>query len=354
MADPDPVALMTEKIVETVLGGLEVLSIALGDRLGLYRALAEGPATATDLAARLRLDERWAREWLEQHAVIGYLDVDDGVFSLAPGVAETLAQPDAVTTLAPLSRIVAAAALQLDEIEAAARTGLGLPWSSYGPEMRDGQAMINKPALLAELPAHWLPAALPDIAGRLAAGDDLRGADIGCGGAWSSIALAGAFASLRMDGYDVDPATVSLAAANVERARLTHRVRILDLDLSSASTDTTYDFAIAMECVHDMPDPVGVLAGVRRALEPGAPLLVIDEKVADEFTAPGDVVERLMYGYSTLICLVDSMSTPDSVATGTVMRPSTMARYAASAGFARTRVADVEHDMFRFYVLETG
>jgi len=350
----DPVARMTDKLVETVVGGLEVLSIALGDRLGLYRALAEKPGTAAELAARLRLDPRWTREWLEQHAVIGYLTLDHDVFALAPGVAETLARRDAPTTLAPLARIVAATGLQLDEIEAAARTGLGHPWSSYGHEMRDGQSMINQPALLHDLPSSWLPAALPEVAARLVAGEFLRGADIGCGGAWSSIGLATAFPSLRMDGYDIDPATVSLAFSHVEGARLADRIRILDLDLASSRADTTYDFAIAMECVHDLPDPVGVLAGVRKALAPGAPLLVIDEKVAEQLTTPGDLVERLMYGYSTLICLVDSMSTPGSVATGTVMRPSTMAQYAESAGFARTRVADVEHDLFRFYVLETG
>ena len=345
---------MTGKIIETVLGGLEVLSMALGDRLGLYRSLAAEPATPGELAGRLRLNERWTREWLEQHTVAGYLEVADGIFSLAPGVAETLAQPEALTTLAPLTRIVVAAGLELDEIEAAARTGLGHPWGSYGPEMRDGQAMINKPALLTELAGSWLPAALPDICARLAAGDELRAADIGCGGAWSSIGLAQAFPSLRVDGYDVDPATITLAHHNVDRAGLEHQITLLDTDLSSARAPASYDFAIAMECVHDMPDPVGVLAGVRESLRPGAPMLVIDEKVADEFTAPGDLAERLMYGYSTLICLVDSMSTPGSVATGTVMRPRTMARYADAAGFANMRVADVEHDVFRFYVLETA
>jgi len=352
MSTADPVEAMTEKIVDTALGGLEVLSIALGDRLGLYRALAQEPGAPDELAARLRLSPRWTREWLEQHAVAGYLEVVGDRFSLAPGVAETLAQPDALTMLAPLTRIVAATGLQLDEIEAAARTGLGHPWGSYGYEMRDGRAMINKPALLHDLPLSWLPVALPEVCERLASGESLRAADIGCGGAWSAIGLARHFPTLSVDGYDVDPATVALAHHNVEAQGLGGRVSILDTDLSRSTAPVSYDFAIAMECVHDMPDPVGVLSGVRRALAAGAPLLVIDEKVAEEFTAPGDVVERLMYGYSTLICLIDSMSTPGSVATGTVMRPRTMARYADAAGFSRVRQADVEHDMFRFYVLE--
>jgi methylase of polypeptide subunit release factors len=349
----DPVAAMADRVLETVLGGLECLSIALGDRLGLYRALAAAPGTAADVATRLHLSERWTREWLEQHAVIGYLVEDDGAFSLAPGVAETLAQPEAPTTMAPLARIIAAAGLQLDEIEAAARTGRGHPWSSFGREMRDGQAMINKPALLHDLPTAWLLAALPHIVGRLADGARLTGADIGCGGAWSSIGLARIYPSLTMHGYDVDAATVLLAERNVAAADLADRVTIRDWDLARHPPDTAYDFALAVECIHDMPDPVGVLAGVRSALAPGASLLVIDEKVADSFTAPGDIIERLMYGHSTLVCLIDSMSTPGSVATGTVMRSSTMTAYAEAAGFTRTRIADVEHEVFRFYVLET-
>jgi len=215
-----------------VLGGLEVLSIALGDRLGLYRALAQEPGSPDELAERLRLSPRWTREWLEQHAVAGYLEVVGDRFSLAPGVAETLARPDALTTLAPLSRIVAATGLQLDEIEAAARTGLGHPWGSYGHEMRDGQAMINKPALLHDLPLAWLPAALPEVCERLASGESLRAADIGCGGAWSAIGLARHFPTLRVDGYDVDPASVALAHHNVEAQGLGDRVSILDTDLS--------------------------------------------------------------------------------------------------------------------------
>ena len=161
---------MVEKVFASVLGGMEVLSIALGDRLGFYALLAEGPLTADDLAARAGTDPRWTREWLEQQAVVGYLTVTDGRFTLVPGAAETLAQPEALTTMAPAARMVAAAGAQWTRIADQARTGAGLGWREYGPDMFESQADLNRPSLEQLLPDRWLAQALPDVHGRLAAG----------------------------------------------------------------------------------------------------------------------------------------------------------------------------------------
>jgi hypothetical protein len=103
--------------------------------------------------------------------------------------------------------------------------------------------------------------------------------------------------------------------------------------------------------VHDLPDPVAVLTSMRAMVRPDGTVLVVDERVAETFTAPGDDVERLMYGYSVTCCLPDSLSAPGSVGTGTVMRPATLAGYADDAGFAGVEVLPVEHDFFRFYRL---
>jgi SAM-dependent methyltransferase len=348
---------MSERLFLMTLAGLESLSVALGDRLGFYAELDAAPATADQLATRAGTNARWTREWLEQEAVMGLLAADLSgdapVFSLAAGVAETLASPDALTTLAPMSRMVSACGAQLDRIEEAARTGAGVPWSAYGAEMREAQAAINKPALLGQLAQEWLPAALPDVADRLSAHETMRAADVGCGAGWSSIGLARTFPTLTVDAYDVDPATVALARANVASDGLSDRVRVLDQDLSADGAEAAYHFAVAVECIHDMPDPVGVLAGVRSRLLPGGSALVIDEKVAEEFAPNGDEVERIMYAYSTLLCLPDSMSSTPTVATGTPMRASTLESYARDAGFGRVQTADVEHEVFRFYVLRT-
>ncbi len=342
---------MVEKVFASVLGGMEMLSIALGDRLGFYAVLAEEPLTADDLAARAGTDPRWTREWLEQQAVVGYLTVTDGRFALVAGVAETLAQPDALTTMAPAARMIAAAGAQWTRIADAARTGAGLGWREFGQDMRESQADINRPPLEHLLPDSWLAQALPDVHRRLAAGEPLLVADVGCGGGWAAIGLARRWPSVTVHAYDVDGPSVELARSNVERAGLADRVTVHEQDIATEPPGQTYDLALAVECIHDMPRPVPVLAAMRRMVGEDGHVLVVDEKVADEFTPPGDEVEQLMYGYSILICLPDGMSGADSAATGTVIRRSTMQRYAREAGFADAEVLPVEHDLWRFYAL---
>lgn len=342
---------MVEKVFASVLGGMEMLSIALGDRLGFYAVLAEEPLTADDLAARAGTDPRWTREWLEQQAVVGYLTVTDGRFALVAGVAETLAQPDALTTMAPAARMIAAAGAQWTRIADAARTGAGLGWREFGQDMRESQADINRPPLEHLLPDSWLAQALPDVHRRLAAGEPLQIADVGCGGGWAAIGLARRWPSVTVHAYDVDGPSVELARSNVERAGLADRVTVHEQDIATEPPGQTYDLALAVECIHDMPRPVPVLAAMRRMVGEDGHVLVVDEKVADEFTPPGDEVEQLMYGYSILICLPDGMSGADSAATGTVIRRSTMQRYAREAGFADAEVLPVEHDLWRFYAL---
>jgi len=342
---------MVEKVFASVLGGMEMLSIALGDRLGFYVVLAEEPLTADDLAARAGTDPRWTREWLEQQAVVGYLTVTDGRFALVAGVAETLAQPDALTTMAPAARMIAAAGAQWTRIADAARTGAGLGWREFGQDMRESQADINRPPLEHLLPDSWLAQALPDVHRRLAAGEPLLVADVGCGGGWAAIGLARRWPSVTVHAYDVDGPSVELARSNVERAGLADRVTVHEQDIATEPPRQTYDLALAVECIHDMPRPVPVLAAMRRMVGEDGHVLVVDEKVADEFTPPGDEVEQLMYGYSILICLPDGMSGADSAATGTVIRRSTMQRYAREAGFADAEVLPVEHDLWRFYAL---
>lgn len=347
----------TERVFGAVLGGMEVLVIAIGDRLGYYRALDGMDLSSRQLADRTGTSLRYTREWMEHQAVSGFLtvvadgDADDRRFALAPGMAEVLARPEALTTMAPLARMVAAAGAQWTRIADGARSGAGLGWSEYGADMLESQADINAPPLLQLLPDAWLNAALPDIHQRLAAGEALSIADVGCGAGWASIGLARRFPNASVDAYDVDPATIELAKETIEASGVTDRVRVFDHDLAQGAPNADYDLAIAIECIHDMPNPVPVLASMRKMVHSSGAVLIADELVADEFTAPGDEVERLMYGYSTLVCLPDSMSGDPTVATGTVMRTSVLESYAKQAGFTKVEVLPVEHEMWRFYRL---
>jgi 2-polyprenyl-3-methyl-5-hydroxy-6-metoxy-1,4-benzoquinol methylase len=181
-----------------------------------------------------------------------------------------------------------------------------------------------------------------------------RVADVGCGFGWSSIGIALAYPDATVDGFDVDEPSVQAARRNAAEAGVADRVRFTVADVAAVAGTGAYDVVTAFECIHDLADPVSVLAAMRRLARPEGTVLVMDERVAERFTAPGDEVERLMYGYSLACCLADGLSERPSVATGTVMRPATLRRYAREAGFADVEVLDVDDDFFRFYRLVPG
>jgi predicted O-methyltransferase YrrM len=338
-----------ERVFRSALGTVEVLSIHLGDRLGWYRALARGPATADELVARAGGAPRYATEWLEQQAASGILTVgDDGRFGLPAGAAEVLTDTASLNYLAPLARMLSAAATQLPALVDAYRTGGGVGWAQFGTDMRESQADMNRP---------WFEHALPGALAGVADLDEVlrrpgaRIADIGTGAGWSAIALARAYPEAAVEGFDVDPPSIELATANARAAGLGDRVSFHHADAAGLG-DRGFDAAFAFECVHDMPHPVEVLAAIRAAVRPGGPVVVMDEAVNDSFAAPGDDTERLMYGFSTLICLPDGMAHPGSVGTGTVMRPDTLRGYARAAGFGDVEVLPIEDFGFwRFYRL---
>jgi SAM-dependent methyltransferase len=347
----DSIQPVADRLFAAMVDGMDVLAGAIGDRLGYYRALDGAAITPEGLAGRTGTSPRYAREWLEHQAMSGFVVTDGETFSLAPGVAEVLARPGTSAWFAPFLRMFAAAGAQWTRIADGARTGTGLGWSEFGQDMFESQSDANAAPLLEFLPDTWLPAALPDVHGRMAAGEPMRVADVGCGGAWASMALARRFPTVEVDAYDVDPPTLDLARANVEAAGLAERVRVVGQDLSREGPSEVYDLMMAFECIHDMPDPVGVLAGMRRAVKPAGHVMVADMAGAEAFEPDGDPVQRALYGYSLLICLPDAMSGNPDGATGTVMRPSTMDRYAREAGFAGARPLGVEHDFWRFFEL---
>jgi 2-polyprenyl-3-methyl-5-hydroxy-6-metoxy-1,4-benzoquinol methylase len=341
-----------DRLFRAALGTVEVLTIHLGDRLGWYRALAEGgPATAEELVARAGGAPRYAKEWLEQQASFGILTVaDDGRFALPDAAAEVLTDPDSLNYLAPLARMLAAAATQLPALLDAYRTGGGVGWSRFGTDMRESQADMNRPWF-----EHALPGALAGVAelDEVLRRPGVRIADIGSGGGWSTIALARAYPEAKVEGIDVDPPSIELADANARAAGLADRVDFHLADAAGlAGRGEPFDAAFAFECVHDMPHPVEVLAAIRAAVKPGAPVVIMDEAVRDGYAAPGDDTEKLMYGFSTLVCLPDGLAHEGSVGTGTVMRIGTLRRYARAAGFADVEVLPIDDFGFwRFYRL---
>ncbi|MBP2368459.1 class I SAM-dependent methyltransferase [Pseudonocardia parietis] len=346
-------AAFAERLFTAVLATIDVQAAYLGGRLGWYRALAGGDAlTSSELARRCGTAERYTREWLEQQAVTGVLTCDDAPdtagrrYTLPPGHAEVLVDELSPNHVLPLARFIAAAGKQLDALAEAYRTGGGVSWAQHGADLREAQAAANRPMFLGALGESYLPA-IPDVDAALRSG--ARAADVGCGHGWSAIGIALAYPYATVDGYDLDAPSIEAARRNAAEAGVGDRVRFHHS--TPAATAGPYDVVFAFEVVHDLPDPVTVLASMRALAGPSGTVVVMDERVADEFTAPGDEIERLMYGYSLLCCLADGMAHPPSAATGTVMRADRLRDYARRAGFGDVEVLDIADDFFRFYRL---
>src|SRR5215831_15468952 len=307
-----------------------------------------GWATSAQLAEATQLSERYVREWLEQQAVSGLLDVEDvGAdaharrYTLSSGHAEVLLSQDSLNYTVPLVRMIISLASQLPAVTDAFRRGTGVPYSAYGADMREGLATGNRVFFLNLLGSSWFPA-IPDIHERLQADPSARVADVGCGSGWSSIAIARAYPKAQVVGFDIDEQSILQAQANAAAEGLTERVMFSTQDAADPALEGTFDVVVAFECVHDMARPVEALRAMRSLVAEGGAIIVADERVADSFIAPGDDVERYMYGFSALHCLPVGMTERPSAETGTVMRPDTLRHYATEAGFSAVETAPVD------------
>jgi SAM-dependent methyltransferase len=348
---------LVRRLFEAALGTFDLAALHVGERLGLYAGLADRPLTAAELAAATGTAPRYVREWLEQQAVTGILAVDDVEageaarhYALPAAHREVLLHPESLAFMAPVARAMMGIAAQTPRLLDVFRTGGGLSWEAYGPDIREAQASMNRPMFANLLGPEWL-ASVPDIDARLRADPPARVADIAVGGGWSAIALARAYPKIRVDGLDLDPDSIELACANLATTEVAERVTFRVRDAADPGLAGQYDLATIFEAVHDFSQPVAVLRAIRNLLAPGASLLVADERVAERFTAPGDAVERFMYGWSFLLCLPNALADDPSVATGTVMRPDVLRRYAAEAGYDRVEVLPIEAEFWRFYRL---
>lgn len=343
------------------LEGLELVGIELGLRLGLYAALdAQGPSTVDELATAAQIAPRYAQEWLEQQAVTGALEVDDADvpadhrrYSLPAAHRDVLLDPDDPANLGAIAGFLVEASRLVPALVDAFRTGGGVPYADYA--IHGIQAAFTRPVFATSLVQEWLPA-LPEVQAKLAAGQPTHIVEIGCGEGLAAITIAQAYPNATVHGVDLDEASIAAARKHAADAGVGERVRFELWDASqgadAAPVTGGADLVMAIEMLHDVPDPVGILSTMAGLRGEGGSVLVVDERVADTFTAPGDEMERFMYIASVLHCLPVGMVDEGSAATGTVIRSSTVVDYATRAGFGSVDVLPVDHPQFRLYRLE--
>lgn len=345
-----------DRLFQDALGALELYTVYLGERLGLYRSLAEdGPATSVELANRTGTAERYVREWLEHHAASGLLDVDDAKaepllrkYRLPSEHIPVLADPDDVRYEAYRGVDIVRAARPLPQLVDAFRAGEAPPPLPWEPE---GRAEFNRALFLNLLGKEWLPA-ITEVDRRLRSEPPARVADVACGTGWSSIAMAQAYPGITVEGFDLDEDVIVVAQQHAEEVGMVDRVSFSVTDATDPRVSGKYDVVTIFEALHDMSRPIEVLRATRGMLSEGGSVVVADEVVEDEFVAPASNRERYEYGWSVVSCLPGAMGDPQTTATGAVMRPSTLRWYAKEAGFRDVEVLPVtERSYFRFYRL---
>ncbi len=349
--DQQRVDTFVERHFTELNAGLSCLNLYLGHRLGLFQALADArPVTSHELAQITTYSERYLREWLECMTAGEYLSYDpqSRKFSLPAEHAAALLDPDSPSSAIGVIGWLPSLASVLPSLVEAFRSGGGVPYEAYGRDMLMAQGLGTRPMFMNDLASKWVPA-MPDIEGRLRGGG--RVADVGSGIGWSSIAFAKGFPSAHIDAIDPDAESVEEAHRNVLEAGVSDRITFHLNTVEESELDGPYDLVTAFECIHDMPYPVSALRRMRELAAPDGAVLIADEAVGDTLAENTNFMGHFFYNFSVLHCLPQSMAFPNSAATGTVITPSTLRRYAQEAGFAKVEVLPIENAQVRFYRL---
>jgi SAM-dependent methyltransferase len=280
---------------------MHAATIVVGDQLGLYKALAEGPPmSAETLAQRTDTDARYVREWLAAQAASGYVDYDatSDRFSLSPEQAFALAEEGSPAFVPGAFQIASAQFKAIPKMLRAFRTGLGLGWHEHDTALFHGTERFFRPGYAANLVSSWLPA-LDGIDTRLQRG--ARVADVGCGHGASTLIMAKAYPASRFFGFDYHAPSIDVARASAEREGLADRVTF-DVAPAKSFPGRDYDLVAVFDCLHDMGDPVGAAAQVRQSLRDDGCWMIVEPFANDRLQDNLNPVGRVFYSASTMIC----------------------------------------------------
>jgi SAM-dependent methyltransferase len=325
------------RAVDEVGATLNAALVVMGDKLGLYRALAAGGLTAEGLAQRAGVSERYVREWLNAQAAGSYVEYDpeDGVYTLPPEQTAALTDESSPAFLPGFFQIALGAAIDSPRVTEAARGGEGVGWHEHNHDVFDGCERFFRPGYNASLIPSWLPA-LDGVVEKLEAG--ARVADIGCGHGSSTILMAQAFPNSTFVGSDYHEGSIETARSRAESARVADRVRF---ETAAASSDhgEGFDLVTMFDCLHDMGDPVGAAREVRRMLAPEGTWMIVEPMAGDRVEDNLNPVGRAYYGFSTLLCTPASLSQEVGLALGAQAGEARIGEVASKGGLTRFRRA---------------
>ena len=343
--------LVFSKLEGAVTSGM----IHLGDRLGLYGALASSPfaLSCAQLAGKTSLHQRWVQEWLHNQAAARLIEVtieENGneLYSLTPEAAVVLADENHPAFGMGMFHRLPQTMESLRALPESFRTGLGYDYDSHGPEGAVGIERSFEPWSRSYL----LPVVLPALDGAvesLMAGAQV--ADIGCGAGGAAVRMATAFPRSVVTGYDISRFALDRALAKKAEQQLSN-VSFVDPRFTPLPEDESLDLITAFDCIHDMTHPQDVMGAIRRSLKPNGIWLLVDIKALDTFAEnmSKNPMASLMYGISVMSCMSSAMSVAGGLGLGTLGLPESKARaMAQDAGFSRFRKLDIEHSLNAFY-----
>jgi SAM-dependent methyltransferase len=312
--------------------------VVIGERLGLYKALASGdPMTAAQLAAKTGTDERYIREWLASQAAGGYVTYNPGTeeFGLTDEQRLTLATEDGPAYIPGAFELALGSLAAVPRIAESFRTGAGMGWFEHKDEVFRGCEKFFRPGYAANLVASWIPA-LAGVKEKLSAGAKI--ADIGCGKGASSILMAKAFPKSHVYGFDYHQKSVEEAREAAKREGVADRVTF-EVSTSKEFPGKDYDFATMFDCLHDMGDPIGAAAHVRASLRDDGTWMIVEPFANDDLKDNLNPVGRVYYGFSTLLCTPCSRSQEGAMCMGAQAGEKQMRKVVTSAGFSHFRRA---------------
>jgi SAM-dependent methyltransferase len=311
--------------------------VVLGERVGLYKALAQGPLTSAELARKTDTDPRYVREWLSSQAAGGYVSYDSASdkFSLTPEQAFTLADESSPAYLPGAFQAALGALKAVPRITDAFRTGAGMGWGEHDTDVFHGTEKFFRPGYAANLVSAWIPA-MQGVQEKLTQG--ARVADVGCGKGASTILMAQAFPKSRFVGFDYHAESIELAREIARKAGVADSVSF-EVAKAKEYPGGPYDFVTVFDCLHDMGDPAGAARHVRESLAPDGTWMIVEPFANDALKDNLNPVGRIYYSFSTLLCTPCSRSQEVGLCLGAQAGEARMRDVVRSGGFTRFRRA---------------